>query len=111
MHYTQEELEHKAHNFELTPCDATVLCLDYKPSPACTKITSNRRRMAAMHYTQEELEHKAHNFELTPCDATVLCLDYKMSGVGSNSCSLKLAEPYQLCETQFIWELDLRLGR
>ena len=64
-----------------------------------------------MHYTQEELEHKAHNFELTPCDATVLCLDYKMSGVGSNSCGPKLAEAYQLCETQFIWELDLRLCR
>jgi len=27
--YTQEELEHKAHNFELEPCGDTVLCLDY----------------------------------------------------------------------------------
>lgn len=26
--YTQEELEHKAHNFELLPCGSTVLCLD-----------------------------------------------------------------------------------
>ncbi len=27
-HYTQEELERKAHNFELEPCGSTVLCLD-----------------------------------------------------------------------------------
>ena len=27
--YTQEELETKAHNFELEPCGDTVLCLDY----------------------------------------------------------------------------------
>ncbi len=29
-HYTQEELESKAHNFELQPCGDTVLCLDYR---------------------------------------------------------------------------------
>lgn len=28
--YTQEELTKKAHNYELTPCRHTVLCLDYK---------------------------------------------------------------------------------
>ena len=28
-HYTQEELTEKAHNYELQPCDSTVLCLDY----------------------------------------------------------------------------------
>ena len=28
-HYTQEELTEKAHNYELHPCDSTVLCLDY----------------------------------------------------------------------------------
>lgn len=28
-HYTQEELTKKRHNFELTACDATVLCVDY----------------------------------------------------------------------------------
>ncbi len=28
--YTQEELTTKKHNFELTPCDSTVLCLDYR---------------------------------------------------------------------------------
>ncbi len=27
--YTQEELEKKAHNYELEPCGSTVLCLDY----------------------------------------------------------------------------------
>ncbi len=27
--YTQEELTNKAHNYELTPCGSTVLCLDY----------------------------------------------------------------------------------
>lgn len=27
--YTQEELERKAHNYELEPCGSTVLCLDY----------------------------------------------------------------------------------
>ncbi len=27
-HYTQEELESKAHNFELEPCGSTVLCVD-----------------------------------------------------------------------------------
>ena len=29
-HYTQEELESKAHNFELVPCPDTVFCLDYR---------------------------------------------------------------------------------
>lgn len=28
--YTQEELEEKAHNYELVPCGSTVLCLDYR---------------------------------------------------------------------------------
>ena len=28
--YTQEELEHRAHNYELRPCGSTVLCLDHK---------------------------------------------------------------------------------
>ena len=78
---------------------------------AAIEVTGDSFSFNASHYTQEELEHKAHNFELTPCDATVLCLDYKMSGVGSNSCGPKLAEVYQLCETQFTWELDLRLNR
>ncbi len=27
--YTQEELEKKAHNYELEPCGSTILCLDY----------------------------------------------------------------------------------
>ena len=27
--YTQEELTTKAHNYELVPCDSTVLCIDY----------------------------------------------------------------------------------
>jgi len=74
-------------------------------------VTGDSFSFNASHYIQEELEHKMHNFELTPCDATVLCLDYKMSGVGSNSCGPKLAEAHQLCETQFTWELDLRLNR
>ena len=28
--YTQEELEHTKHNYELEPCGSTVLCLDHK---------------------------------------------------------------------------------
>ena len=28
--YTQEELEAKRHNYELTPCGSTVLCLDHQ---------------------------------------------------------------------------------
>ena len=28
--YTQEELERRAHNYELRPCGSTVLCLDHK---------------------------------------------------------------------------------
>ena len=28
--YTQEELETKRHNYELTPCGSTVLCIDHK---------------------------------------------------------------------------------
>ena len=28
--YTQEELEHKAHSFELQPAESTVFCLDYR---------------------------------------------------------------------------------
>jgi beta-galactosidase len=28
--YTQEELEHKRHNYELTPCGSTVLCIDHQ---------------------------------------------------------------------------------
>jgi beta-galactosidase len=31
-HYTQEELTRAAHNFELTPCNDTILCLDYRQS-------------------------------------------------------------------------------
>jgi beta-galactosidase len=30
--YTQEELTQKKHNYELTPCGETVLCLDYRQS-------------------------------------------------------------------------------
>lgn len=29
-HFTEEELTEKNHNFELVPCDDTVLCVDYK---------------------------------------------------------------------------------
>ena len=28
--YTQEELEHRKHNYELEPCGSTVLCVDHK---------------------------------------------------------------------------------
>ena len=28
--FTQEELEHKQHNYELEPCDSTVLCIDHQ---------------------------------------------------------------------------------
>ena len=30
--YTQEELTEKAHNYELTECEHTVLCVDYRQS-------------------------------------------------------------------------------
>ena len=28
--FTQEELEHKRHNYELEPCGSTVLCIDHQ---------------------------------------------------------------------------------
>lgn len=30
--FTQEELEQKRHNYELTPCGSTVLCIDHQLS-------------------------------------------------------------------------------
>ena len=50
---------------------------------------------------------KRHNFELAESGYTVLCADYKQSGLGSNSCGPKLAEKYQLRETDFVFSLRI----
>ncbi len=48
-HYTQEELEQKAHNYELEKCKDTVLCLDYKQSGvgsnSCGPVLDKRWRL------------------------------------------------------------------
>lgn len=47
--YTQEELEKKAHNYELEPCGSTVLCLDYAQngigSNSCGPVLENKYRL------------------------------------------------------------------
>lgn len=47
--YTQEELTAKKHNFELTPCGSTVLCIDYAQagigSNSCGPRLSERYRL------------------------------------------------------------------
>ena len=57
-HYTQEELTAKKHNFELKPCDNTVLCLDYAQSGlgsnSCGPELSRKYR----------LDEKAFDFKL-----------------------------------------------
>ena len=49
--YTQEELEAKAHNFELEPCGDTVFCLDYRQngigSNSCGPQLNKRYEMPA----------------------------------------------------------------
>ncbi|MBO6163475.1 MAG: DUF4981 domain-containing protein [Lachnospiraceae bacterium] len=52
-HYTQEELTRKKHNYELTTCGSTVLCLDYRQ----TGIGSNScgpRPQGKYCFTEEE---------------------------------------------------------
>ena len=48
-YYTQEELTEKGHNFELTECGSTVLCLDYKQngigSNSCGPTLINKYRL------------------------------------------------------------------
>ena len=48
-YYTQEELTHKGHNFELEECGSTVLCLDYKQngigSNSCGPVLRDRYRL------------------------------------------------------------------
>ncbi len=52
--YTEEELENKAHNYELTPCGSTVLCLDHKMagigSKSCGPDLSKEYRVDADTY-------------------------------------------------------------
>lgn len=49
--YTQEELERKAHNFELAESDCTVLCLDYAQngigSASCGPVLSEKYKLNA----------------------------------------------------------------
>ncbi len=49
--YTQEELEKKAHNFELKPCGSTVLCLDSAQSGigsnSCGPVLNPKYRLSA----------------------------------------------------------------
>jgi len=60
----------------------------------------------ASRYSVKELDEKLHNFELEESDGIYVALDYKQSGVGSNSCGPKLAEKYQLRETEIHWEIQ-----
>ena len=52
--YTQEELEHKAHNYELEKADATVLCIDYRQSGigsgSCGPQLAHEYRLNDYHY-------------------------------------------------------------
>jgi beta-galactosidase len=52
--YTQEELETKRHNYELTPCGSTVLCIDHKMagigSKSCGPDLSKEYRVDADSY-------------------------------------------------------------
>ena len=52
--YTQEELETKRHNYELTPCGSTVLCIDHKMagigSKSCGPDLSEEYRVDADSY-------------------------------------------------------------
>ena len=48
-HYTEEELTHKAHNFELEKSGSTVLCLDYRQngigSNSCGPVLIEKYRL------------------------------------------------------------------
>ena len=52
--YTQEELEKKRHNYELTPCGSTVLCIDHRMagigSKSCGPDLSEEYRISADNY-------------------------------------------------------------
>ena len=52
-HFTDEELTEKGHNFELTECGSTVLCLDYRHSGigsnSCGPELPDRYRLDAKH--------------------------------------------------------------
>lgn len=62
------------------------------------------------HYTQEELREKRHNFELTESPYTVFCVDYKMSGMGSGSCGYAPEKEHRLEETEFSYEMTIKMG-
>ncbi|MBO7710615.1 MAG: beta-galactosidase, partial [Lachnospiraceae bacterium] len=52
--FTQEELESRRHNYELTPCGSTVLCLDHQlagiGSKSCGPDLLPKYRVWADHY-------------------------------------------------------------
>ncbi len=53
-------------------------------------------------YTQEQLTATKHDHELVPLnDVTVLCIDGKMSGLGSESCGVRMNEKYQVNDLHF----------
>lgn len=57
LHYTQEELSEKKHNFELEKCEDTVLCVDYKQNGigqnSCGPLTQKQYR-----FDEKEFEFK-----------------------------------------------------
>mgnify|MGYP002585579648 CR=1 FL=1 len=57
LHYTQEELTEKKHNFEIEKCDDTVLCIDYKQNGigqnSCGPLTQEEYR-----FDESEFEFK-----------------------------------------------------
>ena len=52
--YTQEELEQKAHNYELSPCGSTVLCIDHRlagiGSKSCGPDLLPRYQVCSYHF-------------------------------------------------------------
>ena len=60
--YTQEELETKGHNYELTPCGSTVLCIDH----GVNGIGSNSCGPALLPQYQLKPDHFERTFRLIP---------------------------------------------
>lgn len=62
--YTQEELERKAHNYELVPEESTVLCLDYGQSG----LGSNSCGPALLEEYQLNANQFTYQLTLAPCN-------------------------------------------
>ena len=60
--YTQEELTNKKHDYELTPADETIVCLDYKMSG----VGSNSCGPVLLEKYQLKEEKFSFTFGLTP---------------------------------------------